>query len=98
MEEGQIQQKEKIDIQEPKNYTVIILNDDYTPMDFVEKLIAGVFHKTMEESAIITNNIHTKGKGICGVFPYEIAEIKVHLANVLAEENEFPLQTIMEPE
>lgn len=82
--------------QEPPMYKVLLLNDDYTTMDFVVQIIVLVFNKSIEEATRIMLNVHRKGVGICGVYPYEIAETKVDTVHALARENEFPLKCAME--
>ena len=88
--------KEKIDIEPPKLYRVLLLNDDYTPMDFVVWVLIKVFHKSHEESSKIMLDTHNLGKGIVGVYSYDIARTKVYQTLVLAEQHEHPLQCIME--
>jgi ATP-dependent Clp protease adaptor protein ClpS len=85
-------------VQRPRQYRVIILNDDFTPIEFVVGLVAHVFHKTAEEAAQITMEVHQKGSAIAGVYTYEIAETKATVAMAYAEEHEYPLQVVMEPE
>lgn len=82
--------------QEPAMYKVLLLNDDYTTMDFVVQIVVLVFNKSMEEATRIMLNVHRKGVGVCGVYPYEIAETKVDTVHALARENEFPLKCTME--
>jgi len=80
----------------PPMYKVILLNDDYTPMEFVVQILMVVFHKDHAEATRIMLHVHQNGMGIAGVFPYEIAETKVRTVEDLARESEFPLKCVME--
>ena len=80
----------------PSIYKVIILNDDYTPMEFVVYTIQNVFKKSHDESTRIMLKIHTEGQGVCGMFPLEIAETKMKQVLNLAKEHQHPLQCIIE--
>lgn len=82
----------------PRMYKVILLNDDYTPMDFVIEVLQKFFNKNQDEATEIMLHIHRRGIGICGVFSYEIAETKVMQVMDFARENEQPLQCTMEKE
>jgi len=80
----------------PSIYKVIILNDDYTPMEFVVFTIQNVFKKSHDEATRIMLKIHTEGQGVCGMFPLEIAETKMKQVLNLAKEHQHPLQCIIE--
>ena len=80
----------------PSIYKVIILNDDYTPMEFVVYTIQNVFKKSHDEATRIMLKIHTEGQGVCGMFPIEIAETKMKQVLNLAKEHQHPLQCIIE--
>jgi ATP-dependent Clp protease adaptor protein ClpS len=80
----------------PPMYKVILLNDDYTPMEFVVQILKVVFHKEHAEATRIMLHVHQNGMGVAGVFPYEIAETKVRTVEELARESEFPLKCVME--
>ena len=80
----------------PSIYKVIIMNDDYTPMEFVVDVIQKVFKKSHNEATKIMLQIHTEGIGICGVFPLEIAETKMNQVLNLSKESQHPLQCIIE--
>lgn len=82
----------------PKRYKVILLNDDFTPMNFVTFVLQRYFNKTSEEAEQIMLAVHNQGSGIAGVYSREIAEMKVHQVNSVAKEHEYPLKTIMEAE
>ena len=81
----------------PTPYKVLLLNDDYTPMEFVIWVLVQVFNKTAEDAYTIMMHVHTKGVGVCGVYTYEIAETKVSQVMDHAKENSHPLQCTMEP-
>ena len=80
----------------PRLYKVMLLNDDYTPMEFVVDVIQKVFKKSHDEATKIMLQIHTEGIGICGVFPLEIAETKMNQVLNLSKESQHPLQCIIE--
>jgi ATP-dependent Clp protease adaptor protein ClpS len=82
----------------PSLYRVLILNDDYTPMEFVVYVLERFFSKTREEATTIMLHVHQNGVGVCGVFTYEVAETKVAQVLDLARRNEHPLQCTMEKE
>jgi ATP-dependent Clp protease adaptor protein ClpS len=94
-EEGVIT-KTRDDVKEPPMYKVLLLNDDYSTMDFVVEILMFVFHKSLEESTRIMLNVHHKGVGICGFYPYEVAETKVDTVHAIARERGFPLKCTME--
>ena len=87
---------EEIEIKEPRLYNVLLLNDDYSSMDFVIKVLMQVFHHSLEKATEIMLNVHEQGKGLCGVYVFEIAETKVAHVRKLAKEDKFPLSAIME--
>ncbi|MBB4659918.1 ATP-dependent Clp protease adapter ClpS [Parvularcula dongshanensis] len=82
----------------PSLYKVLLLNDDYTPQEFVVWLLEAVFQKGREEATRIMLHVHQTGIGICGVYTYEVAETKVAQVMELARRNEHPLQCTMEKE
>lgn len=84
------------DTDEPSMYKVLLHNDDYTTMEFVVHVLMLVFRKSVEESTQIMLNVHRKGVGLCGVFPFEVAETKVATVIRLARENGHPLRCTME--
>ncbi|MDD5716378.1 MAG: ATP-dependent Clp protease adapter ClpS [Sulfuricurvum sp.] len=85
-----------ISLEHPKQYKVFLLNDDYTSMDFVVEILMKIFRKNVQEAHRIMLEVHQKGRGLCGVYSYELAETKVHQVGKLARENGFPLKAIME--
>jgi len=80
----------------PSLYRVLLLNDDYTPMEFVVLVLQDVFNKSREEAMTIMLHVHQKGVGECGVYPYEVAETKVTRVMDTARKNQHPLQCVME--
>ncbi len=82
----------------PSLYKVLILNDDYTPMEFVVHVLERFFNKGREEATSIMLHVHHKGVGICGVFTYEVAETKVTQVMDFARQHQHPLQCTMEKE
>jgi ATP-dependent Clp protease adaptor protein ClpS len=82
----------------PPMFKVILLNDDYTPMEFVVELLKTVFHKPHAEATKIMLWVHQNGMGVAGVYPFEIAETKVHTVEELAREAQYPLKCAMEKE
>ncbi|MDA9086783.1 ATP-dependent Clp protease adapter ClpS [Methylophilaceae bacterium] len=94
--EDTVEQESKLKPKLPKNYKVILLNDDYTPMEFVVDVIQKVFRKTHDEATKIMLQIHTEGIGICGIYPLEIAETKMNQVLNLSKESQHPLQCIIE--
>ena len=88
----------KTKTKKPSMYKVLLLNDDYTPMEFVVQILERIFHKSHEEATQIMLHVHQKGIGVCGVYTYEIAETKVNQVVDMARRNQHPLQCTMEKE
>ena len=88
----------KVKQKKPKLYKVILLNDDYTPMEYVVGLLRDVFKKSESEAVNIMLMVHKKGSGVCGVFTKEIAETKVFTVIKKAKSDQHPLKCVMEPE
>ncbi|WP_417840455.1 ATP-dependent Clp protease adapter ClpS [Terasakiella sp.] len=80
----------------PSMYKVLLLNDDYTPMEFVVHILERFFGKNQEEATQIMLHVHTKGVGLCGVFTYEVAETKAAQVMDLARQHQHPLQCSIE--
>lgn len=80
----------------PALYRVLMHNDDYTTMEFVIQMLEVVFRKSPPEATRIMLNIHVKGVGMCGVFPYEIAETKIEQVHALARKQGYPLKCSLE--
>lgn len=96
--DGLVVQEARPQLKKPPLYKVILLNDDYTPMEFVVRVLERYFHKGREEATRIMLQVHQKGMGICGVFTREVAETKVRQVMLYAAESQHPLQCSMEPE
>ena len=82
----------------PSLYRVLLLNDDYTPMEFVVHVLERFFNKNRDEATMIMLHVHQNGVGLCGVFTYEVAETKVAQVIDLARQHQHPLQCTMERE
>jgi len=80
------------ELEQPKMFKVVLLNDDYTPMDFVIDVLMRFFNLDYEKATQIMLHVHTRGKGVCGVYTYQIAEAKAKIVNDFAREHEHPLQ------
>jgi ATP-dependent Clp protease adaptor protein ClpS len=83
-------------INEPSMYKVFIINDDFTPMDFVIDVLVRFFRMDEERATQVMMHVHTRGKGLCGIFTHEIAETKMMQVNHYAKENNHPLLCVME--
>ena len=82
----------------PPFYKVVLLNDDYTPMDFVVTILESIFRKTHEEAIDVMMQVHQKGAGVCGIFTRDVAETKVDQVIEYARLNDYPLQCVVEQE
>lgn len=89
-------EESRTQLRKPPMYKVFLLNDDYTPMDFVVDVLARFFAMDQEQATRVMLHVHTKGKGVCGVFTSEIAETKVALVNDYSREHQHPLLCSME--
>ncbi len=96
--EGELLERTRQETKKPELYKVLLLNDDYTTMDFVVEVLESIFNKQPAEAFRIMMMVHTQGKGLCGVYPHEIAETKVEAVVSRAREQGFPLKAAMEPE
>lgn len=85
-------------VQRPALYRVLLHNDDYTTREFVVWVLQAVFHRNEVEAVQIMLHVHNNGVGVAGVYPFDVAEAKVRRVTELAEQNEFPLLTTLEPE
>ena len=94
--EGEVLVREDEKTQEPEEFRVILLNDDYTTMEFVVAVIMTVFHKGLAEATRIMLDVHKKGRGAVGVYPFDIAATKVDQVHKLAQDNGYPLKCTME--
>ena len=82
---------------EPEEFKVILLNDHYTTMEFVVEVLMVIFHKNGEDANRIMLDVHRKGKGIVGVYPWDIAATKIEQVHAAARASEYPLRCIAEP-
>ena len=94
--EVEIKQTDKLDISKPKKYSVILFNDNSTPMEFVIDLLKSVFNHTQENANEITQKVHEDGKGVAGVYYFEIAEQKATEVKVDAVQHGYPLEVKVE--
>lgn len=88
--------EQKTKLKKPNYYRVLLLNDDYTPMDFVILILEKFFRKNREEATLIMLKVHQSGVGECGVYTHEVAEMKVEQVMNFARKNQHPLQCVME--
>jgi ATP-dependent Clp protease adaptor protein ClpS len=89
-------EKTKEETRTPELFSVVLLNDDYTTMDFVLQVLETVFNKQPAEAFRIMMQVHTQGQGLCGIYPFEIAETRVATVHELAHDHGFPLRAIIE--
>ena len=92
-----LQERVKVQKQEPTLYKVVLLNDDYTTMEFVVSVLETVFEKSPAEAFRIMMHVHQQGRGIAGVYPWDVAETKTETVTTLAREAGFPLRAVSEP-
>lgn len=86
----------KPELKKPPLYRVVLLNDDYTPMEFVVQVLQKIFSLDRSVATRVMLQVHTRGKGVCGVYTYEIAETKVAQVTALAQRNQHPLLCTLE--
>ena len=91
-----VESEQEMEVQEPRKFRVLLHNDDYTPMDFVIRVLKVVFYKSEAEATRIMLAVHKQGIGQCGVFTAEVAETKVGMVHALARKEGFPLRSSME--
>ncbi|WMY90919.1 ATP-dependent Clp protease adapter ClpS [Snodgrassella communis] len=91
-----VSQNQKTMLEPPKRYKVVLLNDDYTPMEFVVEVLTDVFHLPHTRAIAIMLMVHESGRGVCGVFQKDIAETKCNQVMLRAEAAGFPLQCLVE--
>jgi ATP-dependent Clp protease adaptor protein ClpS len=94
--DSQLLEKEKTAVKPPAMYNVLLLNDDYTPMEFVIDVLARFFSMDMEKATEVMLKVHYEGKAICGTYTAEVAETKVAQVTVYSKNNEHPLLCTME--
>ncbi|MCS6837409.1 MAG: ATP-dependent Clp protease adapter ClpS [Bdellovibrionaceae bacterium] len=85
-------------LQTPRKFKVVLLNDDFTPMDFVVMILQRFFQKDATEAKQIMLQVHNEGKGVAGIYSHEVAEMKTMQTNQFARMHQYPLKAIMEPE
>jgi ATP-dependent Clp protease adaptor protein ClpS len=95
---GEVLERTRHETKKPELFKVLLLNDDYTTMDFVVEILESVFNKAPAEAYRIMMAVHTQGQGLCGVYPFEVAETKVGTVVELARAQGFPLRATIEPE
>ncbi|MDR2069221.1 MAG: ATP-dependent Clp protease adaptor ClpS [Spirochaetaceae bacterium] len=88
--------EEKIKEKEPEEFRVVLLNDHYTTMDFVVDILISIFHKSEIDATEIMMDVHRKGRGVVGLYPWDIAKTKTEQVHVIAREHDFPLRCIIE--
>jgi ATP-dependent Clp protease adaptor protein ClpS len=93
---GDVLEKHQESLKLPDSWKVVLLNDDYTPMDFVVEILESIFHRTPAEAYRIMMQVHTQGSGTAGVYTHEVAETKVADVVDLAQSAGYPLQATME--
>jgi ATP-dependent Clp protease adaptor protein ClpS len=95
---GEVLERTRQETKKPDLFKVLLLNDDYTTMDFVIEILENVFHKSPADAYRIMMAVHIQGQGLCGVYPFEVAETKVATVVEMARGSGFPLRATMEPE
>ena len=93
---GAVRERQEEKTRTPKMYSVVLLNDDYTTMEFVVTVLEGVFQKSPAEAFRLMMQVHTQGRAACGTYTYEVAETKVDTVRDLAKREGFPLQASLE--
>ena len=94
--EGAVRERSGEKVRTPRLYRVVLLNDDYTTMEFVVAVLEEVFRKSPAEAYRLMMQIHTQGRAVCGAYTYEVAETKVGAVRELAAQSGFPLQASLE--
>ena len=94
--ETELLTRDEEELKEPKDYIVILLNDNYTTKEFVVEILKLVFHKNPEEAARIMLNVHHKGRGVVGIYTWDIATTKANQVHAIARQYEYPLKCIVE--
>jgi ATP-dependent Clp protease adaptor protein ClpS len=95
--DSEVTTNHRIDVKEPKAYNVVLYNDNYTTMEFVVFILETVFHHPKDVAQKIMLDVHSKGKGIAGIYTRDIAETKVFQTMTIAREHNYPLKCVAEP-
>ena len=95
-QEGSLLEAQRAKAMPPKMYKVLLLNDDYTPMEFVVHVLQRFFRMSIEDATRVMLHVHQRGVGVCGIFPYDVAETKVTQVMDCARANQHPLQCTLE--
>jgi ATP-dependent Clp protease adaptor protein ClpS len=95
-QEGSVLEAKRSKLAPPPLYKVLLLNDDFTPMDFVVLVLQKFFSMNREQATQIMLKVHTEGRGVCGVFPRDVAATKVEQVAAFARDNQHPLACVME--
>ena len=95
-QDGSLLEAKRSKLAPPPLYTVVLLNDDFTPMDFVVLVLQKFFSMDRERAMQIMLKVHMEGRGVCGVYPRDIAATKVEQVSAFARENQHPLACVME--
>jgi len=96
-EDNTVVEESRPKLKKPRMFQVVLLNDDYTPMEFVVELIEQFFYKSRENATRIMLKIHTEGKGVCGIYTKDVAETKAGTVNQYARDHQHPLLCAVEP-
>jgi ATP-dependent Clp protease adaptor protein ClpS len=91
-----VAEKTREKLKEPEDFRVVLLNDNYTTMDFVVEILVAIFHKNEDEANRIMLDVHRKGKGLVGMYPWDIAQTKTGEVHAMARKHDFPLKCIVE--
>ena len=94
--ETKLQKKIRVKLEEPAMYKVVLRNDNYTTMEFVVMVLRVIFHKSEQEAQRIMLEVHKRGRAVCGIYPYEIAETKVRQVESVAVQHKYPLSCELE--
>mgnify|MGYP001595335570 FL=1 len=92
----QVETRDKVELVYPHRYNVLLLNDDYTPMDFVIQLLVEVYNRTLDEATAVTMKVHEDGQGIAGTYSHEVAEQKQQESLMISRHNGHPLKIVLE--
>ena len=94
--EGDVAEDARKDVRKPDMWRVVLLNDDYTPREFVVEILVSIFHKPPIEATKIMLDVHNKGRGLVGVYTYDIAKTRVAQLTRVARDREYPLKAVIE--